>query len=55
MLLPSDIGYYDIETVAKMTGFGWVPFAPSVMQEDLIDSYEIMLKAIEKARNAKTE
>lgn len=52
MLLPSDIGYYDLDCIAAMSGKGWTPFAANVMQEDLLDSYEIMIKAIEKARNS---
>lgn len=50
MLLPSEINYYDLDTVAAYSGKGWP--CGDWFREALLDSYEIMLKAIEKARNS---
>lgn len=47
MLLPSDLNYWDFEVVARMSGKGW-PYG-DWFKEDLLESHEIMLKAIEKA------
>lgn len=50
MLLPSDLSYWDFEIVSKMSGKGWP--CGDWFREDLLESHEIMLKAIEKARNS---
>ena len=50
MLLPSEINYYDLDTVAAYSEKGWP--CGDWFNEDLIESHEIMLKAIEKARNS---
>ena len=50
MLLPSDINYYDLDTIAAYSGNGWT--CGDWFNEDLLESHEIMLKAIEKARNS---
>lgn len=49
MLMPSDINYYDNDTIAKMSGKGWYPWSASAQVEDLQSSFEITQKAIKKA------
>lgn len=51
MLKPSDLNYYDNDTIAKLSGQGWYPWSTIAQVEDLQSSYEITQKAIEKARN----
>ena len=50
MLLPSDLSYWDFEVVSIMSGKVWP--CGDCFREDLLESHEIMLKAIEKARNS---
>lgn len=50
MLLPSEINYYDMSVVASYSGKGCP--CGDWFREDLLESHEIMLKAIEKARNS---
>lgn len=50
MLLPSDINYYDLCTIESYSGKGWP--CGDWLREDLLESHEIMLKSIEKARNS---
>lgn len=52
MLLPSDINYYDLEIISAYSGNGWP--CGDWFNEDLLESHEIMLKAIEKARKNST-
>lgn len=49
MLKPSDLNYYDLDTIAKLSGQGWYPWSNSAQVEDLQRSYEITQKAIENA------
>lgn len=48
MLKPSDINYYDLETIAKYSYKGWP--VGDYFKEDLIESFNIIQKAIEKAK-----
>lgn len=48
MLKPSDINYYDLETIAKYSGNGW-PIG-DYFKEDLIEGFNIIQIAIEKAK-----
>ena len=50
MLLPSEINYFDLEVISAYRGKGWP--RGDWFREDLLESHEIMLKAIEKARNS---
>lgn len=50
MLLPSDLNYWDFDVIARISGKGWP--CGEWFNEDLLESHEIMLKAIEKARNS---
>ena len=50
MLKPSDLNYYDNDTIAKLSGQGWYPWSTNAQVEDLQSSYEITQKAIEKAK-----
>jgi hypothetical protein len=52
MLLPSDLGYFDNEIIAKMSGQGWYPWDHKTQLEDLLSSREIVIKAIEKAQKS---
>ena len=47
MLLPSEINYFDLEVISAYRG-KW-------FDEDLLESHEIMLEAIEKAKNINGE
>lgn len=47
MLKPSDLNYYDLETIAKYSGNGWP--VGDYFKEDLIESFDIAQKAIAKA------
>ena len=49
MLKPSDLNYYDNDTIAKMSGKGWYTWSTSAQVEDLKSSFEITQKAIKKA------
>lgn len=49
MLKPSDLNYYDNDTIAKMSGQGWYPWSTSAQVEDLQRSFQITQKAIKKA------
>ena len=51
MLKPSDLNYYDNDTIAKMSGMGWYPWNAASQVEGLQSSFEITQKAIEKAKN----
>lgn len=53
MLKPSDINYYDHETIAQYSGKGWRVFDENVMACLLITSFEEVREALEKARIAK--
>ena len=48
MLKPSDLNYYDLDTIANYSGKGWP--VGDYFNEDLIESFEITQKAIEKAK-----
>ncbi|WWD13318.1 hypothetical protein CPL00221_CDS0059 [Escherichia phage RobRod40] len=48
MLKPSDLNYYDLETIAKYSCKGWP--VGDYFKEDLIESFNIIQKAIEKAK-----
>lgn len=50
MLMPYDINYYDMCTISSYSGKGW-PCGDWFL-EDMIESHDIMLKAIEKSRNS---
>ena len=50
MLLPSEVNYFDLEVISAYSGKGWP--CGDWFREDLLESHEIMLKAIEKARNS---
>lgn len=47
MLLPSDITYYDFDTIAALSGKGWP--VGDYFRENLLESHDTMLRAIEKA------
>lgn len=49
MLMPSDINYYDLSVIAAYSGKGWP--VGDYFKEDLIESFNIVQKAIEKASN----
>lgn len=49
MLKPSDLNYYDNDTIAKMSGLGWYPWSTDSQVEYLQSSFEITQKAIKKA------
>ena len=49
MLLPYEINYYDLYTISCYSGKGW-PEGDWFL-EDIVSSYEIMIKAIDRARN----
>ena len=46
---PSDLNYYDNDTIAKMSGKGWYPWSTASQVEGLQSSFEITQKAIKKA------
>lgn len=48
MLLPSEINYFDLEIISAYSGKGWP--VGDYFKEDLIESFNIIQKAIEKAK-----
>ncbi|WWD11047.1 hypothetical protein CPL00134L_CDS0052 [Escherichia phage Phagiculus] len=53
MLKPSEINYFDHDTIAAYSGKGWRVFDENVMACLLIASFEEVQEALEKARIAK--
>lgn len=47
MLVPSDINYYDLDTIAAYSGKGWP--VGDYFKEDLLESYATVLAALDKA------
>ncbi|MCF0178666.1 MAG: hypothetical protein HUJ97_00270 [Bacteroidales bacterium] len=53
MLKPSEINYFDHDTISAYSGKGWRVFDENVMACLLITSFEEVQEALEKARIAK--
>lgn len=53
MLKPSDINYYDHDTIAAYSGKGWIVLDDYTIGCLMITSFEEIQEALEKARIAK--
>lgn len=52
MLMPYEVNYYDLYAISCYSGKGWPD--GNWFLDDLVESHEIMLKAIEEAKKNST-